>query len=253
MYKFNRAFTLIELSIVIVIAGLIVSSVLGGRAIMNGARKQSLIVGIEKYSIAYKTFRLKYKAIPGDMPNAFDYLQSKIGCVDLDVNDDNSGCNGNGDGRIGNRDILEQENLRAYHHITASSILHIISANSSVDNSVIARGQNVPENLYNNSATYYFASDNLWNIFNNINSVVVSSASGVGWDNSVVDVVDSWSIDNKIDDGIPYRGKLIAYNQNDNECVADSVSDGAIDRSSEYLLDTATRCTIRFGLGGIYK
>ena len=64
---FQAAFTLIELSIVIVIIGLIVGGVLVGRDLINAAEVRSQISQIEKYNTAANTFKIKYGYLPGDI------------------------------------------------------------------------------------------------------------------------------------------------------------------------------------------
>jgi len=63
----SSGFTLIELSIVLVIIGLIVGGVLVGQDLITAARIRAQISQIEKYNTAVNTFRVKYNAIPGDM------------------------------------------------------------------------------------------------------------------------------------------------------------------------------------------
>ncbi len=63
----NQAFTLIELSIVLVIIGLIIGGVLVGRDLINSAAIRSQISQIEKYNTAANTFKLKYGGLPGDL------------------------------------------------------------------------------------------------------------------------------------------------------------------------------------------
>lgn len=61
------AFTLIELSIVLVIIGLIVGGVLVGRDLISAAAVRAQISQIEKYQQAVNTFRGKYGYLPGDI------------------------------------------------------------------------------------------------------------------------------------------------------------------------------------------
>ena len=61
-------FTLIELSIVLVIIGLLAGGVLVGRDLIAAAALRSQITQIEKYNAAANTFRAKYGFLPGDLP-----------------------------------------------------------------------------------------------------------------------------------------------------------------------------------------
>ena len=65
--SFRRGFTLIELSIVLVIIGLIVGGVLVGRDLISAAAMRAQISQIEKIQTATYTFREKYGALPGDI------------------------------------------------------------------------------------------------------------------------------------------------------------------------------------------
>src|ERR1700727_1841102 len=61
-------FTLIELSIVLVIIGLIVGGILVGQSLIAAAGIRATISQIEKYNTAANTFREKYGYLPGDIP-----------------------------------------------------------------------------------------------------------------------------------------------------------------------------------------
>jgi len=63
----RNGFTLIELSIVLVIIGLIVGGILVGQDLIKAAEVRAQISQIEKYNSAVNTFRAKFQAIPGDM------------------------------------------------------------------------------------------------------------------------------------------------------------------------------------------
>ena len=74
----KAGFTLIEMSIVLVIIGLIVGGVLVGQSLIAAATVRSQISQIEKYNIAVNTFREKFGFLPGDMnvqtANQFGFL-----------------------------------------------------------------------------------------------------------------------------------------------------------------------------------
>ena len=64
----HSGFTIIELSIVLVIIGLIVGGVLVGKDLIHAATVRSQVKQIEDYTSAVNVFRIKYNYIPGDLP-----------------------------------------------------------------------------------------------------------------------------------------------------------------------------------------
>ncbi len=63
----NSGFTLIEMSIVLVVIGLIVSAVLVGQTLILSARIHSTVAQYNKLVTGAKTFQAKYRWLPGDM------------------------------------------------------------------------------------------------------------------------------------------------------------------------------------------
>ena len=63
----NAGFTLIELSIVLVIIGLVVGSVLVGQDLIKAAQVRATISQIEKYNTTANTFYGKVGSLPGDL------------------------------------------------------------------------------------------------------------------------------------------------------------------------------------------
>jgi prepilin-type N-terminal cleavage/methylation domain-containing protein len=66
----SYGFTLIELSIVLVIIGLVVGGVLVGRDLIAAAAERAQISQIESFNSAVNTFYGKYGYLPGDIPAA---------------------------------------------------------------------------------------------------------------------------------------------------------------------------------------
>jgi prepilin-type N-terminal cleavage/methylation domain-containing protein len=87
--KQTLGFTLIELSIVLVIIGLIVGGILVGQDLVEGARIRAQITQIEKYQTAFATFKGKYGGLPGDLVSR---RASQFGFATR------AGTNGHGDG-----------------------------------------------------------------------------------------------------------------------------------------------------------
>ena len=70
MNKGEGGFTLVEMSIVLVIIGLIVGGVLVGQDLVKGAQVRATVSQIQQYDAALNTFRGKYDQFPGDMTTA---------------------------------------------------------------------------------------------------------------------------------------------------------------------------------------
>ena len=66
-FPYALGFTLIELSIVLVVIGLIVGGIRVGQSLIGAAQVRAQISQIEKYNTAANTFRGKYGYLPGDI------------------------------------------------------------------------------------------------------------------------------------------------------------------------------------------
>ena len=66
----NSAFTLVELSIVLVIIALVIGGIVLGRDLIQGSAIRATISQLNQFNAAMNTFRLKYDAMPGDMGSA---------------------------------------------------------------------------------------------------------------------------------------------------------------------------------------
>jgi prepilin-type N-terminal cleavage/methylation domain-containing protein len=109
----QHGFTLVELSIVLVIIGLIVGGVVGGQSLIASARINAQVQQLTQYKTVYRAFELQYDAIPGDMLNASDYWPGAT--------------NGDGNGRItddaNGAYILTRENMKFFEHLSLASLV----------------------------------------------------------------------------------------------------------------------------------
>jgi len=66
----TRGFTLVEIAIVLVIIGLLLGGILKGQEMITQAKIKNVIADFSGVSAAYHGYQDRYRAIPGDDPNA---------------------------------------------------------------------------------------------------------------------------------------------------------------------------------------
>lgn len=96
----DGGFTLIELSVVLVVIGLIVGGILVGQDLIKSAQIQKLGTMIEQLNTAVNTFEGKYNCLPGDCANATTFFGTNPACAYSSTIPATTTCNGNGDGFI---------------------------------------------------------------------------------------------------------------------------------------------------------
>ncbi len=139
--KIKAGFTLIELSIVLVIIGLIVGGVIVGREMIRQSELRSVLTDIENLKTAFTTFRLKYDCIAGDCINAeSQFGTDSLGCP---VGGGTGTCNGNNDAKID----WALESFRAWQQLQLAGLIKgkftgISDETTTYGHSVV--GQNVP-------------------------------------------------------------------------------------------------------------
>ena len=74
----KRGFTLIEMSIVLVIIGLIIGGILKGQEVIAGARTKAVVNVINATRSAANTYYDRYRALPGDDQNATTRVDPRL-------------------------------------------------------------------------------------------------------------------------------------------------------------------------------
>lgn len=88
----KSGFTLIELSVVLVVIGLIIGGILVGKNLIETANIRAQTSQIHNIEAQTTTFQLKYNCLPGDCPNATSLFGTSFGTSTIN--------NGDGDGNI---------------------------------------------------------------------------------------------------------------------------------------------------------
>ena len=70
----EQGFTLVELSIVLIIIGLIVGGVLAGQSLIRSARLQNDITKFNQIDASVNSFNVRYNGLPGDLSNATSFF-----------------------------------------------------------------------------------------------------------------------------------------------------------------------------------
>ena len=69
----QQGFSLVELSIVLVILGLLVGGILSGQSLIRASELRSVTTEYQTYVTSLGTFRDRYFALPGDLSNAASF------------------------------------------------------------------------------------------------------------------------------------------------------------------------------------
>ena len=194
----NQGFTLIEMSIVLVIIGLLVVSVMIGRDLIHNADLQDMIQQLESYTAASNTFYTKYNSLPGDTAKATSYGLADAACpagagpTPPVV----PGCNGDGDGML-TRFTDNAENINFWHHLSQANLV-----DGNFDGMTVTYGRGAPRTKLKNVGIYR-ATPPI--IFPMRNIFIVGVDEQVDSIHHLVPM-DAWHIDNKLDDGLPDAG-----------------------------------------------
>ncbi len=182
----QKGFTLIELSVVLVIIGLITAGIMTGLMLIHDAELKKVGRNLEKLRTAYYTFRTKYNAIPGDM-----VAPSQFWSIILPQ--------GNGNGLI---DVWTNEAGLAWQELSLAGLVEI-QLNATTPYYVYGL------TLVGNGVAYWYNGDRHNSLTRVGNTLSLTTAGGSGVDAHVVmSSPDAWRIDTKIDDGVPASGRF---------------------------------------------
>jgi prepilin-type N-terminal cleavage/methylation domain-containing protein len=185
-------FTLVELSIVVIIIGLLITGISAGASLMEQARLNTVITDLQTYKVAFNAFTSTYKQFPGDINSASVYWPT--GCV-TSVNTD---CNGNGNGQIDSN----IEALLVWNHLYLAGFISsgIIPLDNTI--TIVTVGQNTPASKIS-GAGYQMAEGIGFNWETGVKLVGIArpTAGSQSLDDPSLTSSQAFNIDTKIDDG----------------------------------------------------
>ena len=251
----KQAFTLVELSIVLVILGLLVGGVLTGQSLIRAAELRSVTQQYQQLQTALSSFRDKYFAVPGDMPNAVKYWNAATGgnadgldstCMASTTTATGTAtCNGNGDGAVGWTDATNaHEWFRAWQHLANAGLIEgsFTGVAGSASNIDVNIGRNVPRSKLANGGW-------LMRWFGSVSGHATLFDGDYGnflrfgtstTNEPILKAEEAYNIDMKIDDGKPHQGKVIAQKQSGLPNCVTATNDAYL------LTSTAIGCSLFF-------
>lgn len=234
----SPGFSLTEMSVVLIIIGLILSSVVAGAKFVDFAKARALVSGSEKYQSYLYGFLSKYSEYPGDFTEATIYWN-------------NPGVeNGDGDGKVYFQNSGgTQEGYNAWQHLALAGMAENDFIGAAGGVTLAVADTHVPSSVYGGG--FFWAYDYAGH--DNSNTLSVGEPVTIGGTdlalNGLIIQENARDIDLKADDGNPSEGSLKAI-EGDNVAAGDCVDDNNTpgDPSDDFFNKTAESraCVLSF-------
>lgn len=112
----TRAYSLIELSVVLIVIGALIGIIIGSQKLVENAENKKIFIKMRDIQAGIYLFVDSFEYLPGDFNNATTFFAS---CVDDGLNS----CNGNGNGVIDIDTTNGGEMLRAFEHLSYAELI----------------------------------------------------------------------------------------------------------------------------------
>lgn len=243
----HKGFSLVELSIVLVILGLLTGGILAGQSLIRASELRAATSEYQRYAAATHTFRDKYFGLPGDFRDATRFWNRASTGSDCTSNHglaaagSPGACDGNGNGNILQPTAASEsgEIFQFWRHLSLAGMVEGnydgIAGSGSNWHAVIDR--NVPRSKLSNtgwSIWYTAAASGDTSLFNGDygNCLLLGGATtSGGTSGNIIKPEEAWNIDTKMDDGKPAIGKITVRHRPNCTLAADgsAITTGAAD------------------------
>jgi prepilin-type N-terminal cleavage/methylation domain-containing protein len=213
MHSSRTAFTLLELSIVMAVIALVAGGIIAGSTMIRSAEIRNTMRDINAVREASNQFKIQYRYLPGDMPNATQYwgaLNADPAICQATPATGTATCNGNGNGVL----ETQAEQLRFWQHLANGKFIKgtytgtIVSAAQpiiiDVNTMSLTKGLTFQIIYGQSSAGDFFFN----NVITPINLLQLASPTSPAM--GVISPGDAYRIDEKMDDGKPAYGIVLA-------------------------------------------
>lgn len=252
--RHKRGFSLVELSIVLVVLGLLAGGILAGQSLIRAAELRAVTTEFERYNQAYAAFYDKYKESPGD----FSYATELWGAADAvlatcktTAGTGTQTCNGNGDGHTGLSNLLSAdwyETTLFWEHLRNAGLIegnyNGVIRTTGANYNVIAN-VNAPASRLSNTAWMMQTKGIIAPFFGTtrmhyfqVGGVSAPDGSGNVWNSEkIFTPSEAWNIDTKLDDGRAGVGAVQEFSGS--PCTTTDVAETA-----EYELTVSSKACI---------
>lgn len=208
----KSAFSLIELSIVLIIIGLLIAGITGGASLIKSSELRSVMSEARSYAVGVNAFYTQFDALPGDFATSIS----------------SSDVVGDGDEAIEHYTASTAEGAEAWRDLNTIGAIDDNLVYLEIDSSAVAAmtpGTHIPSSKIKSSGWAFDYDTNLeQNVVvltgttgssNSTNSIVNGTTTAT----ASITAADALSVDSKIDDGVATTGDVRGVNPGSTTCI----------------------------------